>query len=62
MNNMLLRGCKFSKDSRFIYTLAAENRKPAYVNKYKVCQTWDPVDTIKAHDDAGTGLVLSSNG
>ena len=57
-----MKGCRFSPDSAYIYTLSTMNRKPSYINKYEVLEGFPVIDTVKVHLDAGTGMKLSSNG
>lgn len=62
IQNLLMKGCRFSPDSYYIYTMSTMNRKPCYVNKYEVQEGFPVIETLKVHTDAGTGMSLSSNG
>lgn len=67
--NMLMRGCFFSQDGRYVYTMATGIKKSSYIiqwsnkarftNKDVECQ---PENMSIVHNNTATGLRVSPNG
>ena len=64
-----MRGCFFTEDSRYLYTLSTENRQRSYLvkweNKQKFAQKAvqsEPVDVAVIHPNTVTGMCVSPDG
>lgn len=69
LKNMLMRGCFFSIDSRYVYTLATENRRNSYLIKWsnkggfaQKERQCEPEEVGVVHNNTVTGLCLSHLG
>jgi WD40 repeat protein len=60
--NMLMRGCFFTNDGNYIYTLASQMRQSSYLIKWKATAPFDPVDVTQAHNNTAGGMRLSACG
>jgi len=60
--NMPMRGCFFSADGKYLYTLATQARDKSYLSKFKTNETFDPVDTSIVHNQAAVGIKRSNKG
>eukprot|EP00347_Sterkiella_histriomuscorum_P010848 403374692 len=60
--NMLMRGCFFSNDGKFIYTLATQTRSKSYLIKWQNKENFDPVKVTLVHNQTSSGMRISPNG
>ena len=67
--NMMMRGCFFSGDSRYLYTLSTENRQRSYIVKWENKQKFlqkavqsEPVEVAVIHPNTVTGMCVSPDG
>ena len=57
-----MRGCFFSEDSKFIYTLATQIRSKSYLIKWKNAENFDPENVVQVHSTMTGGMRIAPNG
>ena len=57
-----MRGCFFTLDGKYIYSLATEMKCKSYMIKWKCNKTWDSVSAEVVNKQPSTGMKLSENG
>lgn len=57
-----MRGCFFTNDGKFIYTLATQTRAKSYLIKWKNQQNFDPAKVTLVHNQTSSGMRVSPNG
>lgn len=57
-----MRGCFFTNDGKYIYTLCSQIKSKSYIIKWKNNLNFDPIEANPVHHTVCTGMKLSENG
>ena len=61
--NMLMRGCFFTNDGNYLYTLATQTRSKSYLIKWNnKSDNYDPVKVTLVHNATAAGMRVSPSG
>ncbi|CDW89290.1 serine threonine protein kinase with wd40 repeats [Stylonychia lemnae] len=60
--NMLMRGCFFTNDNKYIYTLATQTRSKSYLIKWQNKENYEPAKVTLVHNTTSSGMRISPDG
>lgn len=64
----MIKGCLFSKCSRYVYLLATKSKYKTFLVKYSITPAANggvstmPVEALDVHDHAAIGMKMSNDG